>query len=152
MYAKQKPIARHVRSYDRRKDFENPDHVKPLLLQRKKARDQKLFMRFLTLSDKAEAYYRQMAQRRLNPIHHVRQIVALSEIYGDEPVARAIDDALYFNAFSSEYIVNLVQQRKRIRSQAGALHLTRRQDLLQLSVQQPDLSIYDQAIKDEDEK
>ena len=152
IYAKEKLIARHVRSYDRRKDFENPDHVKPLLIQRKKAKDQKLFMRFLTLSDKAEAYYRQMQQRRLNPAHHVRQIVALSEIYGDETVARAIDDALYFNAFSSEYIVNLVQQRKRIRSQPGALQLTRRQDLLELSVPQPDLSVYDQAIEDEDEK
>jgi len=152
IYAKEKLIARHVRSFDRRKDFEHPDHVKPLLVQRKRARDQKLFMRFLALSNNAEAYYRQMEQRRLNPAHHVRQIVALSEIYGDEPVARAIDDAFDFNAFSSEYIANLVQQRQRIRSQAGALHLTRRQDLLKVTVQQPDLSVYDHAIENKDDK
>jgi hypothetical protein len=40
----------------------------------------------------------------------VRKIVALSEIYGTEPVARAIEDAFIFEAFSSEYIANLLQQ------------------------------------------
>jgi hypothetical protein len=38
-------IARHVRSYDRNKDFEDPDHPKELLKQRKKAGDQKIFAR-----------------------------------------------------------------------------------------------------------
>ena len=63
IYDQDKLIARHVRCYDRRRDFELPDHVKPLLAQRRKARDQKIFIRFLNLSDKAEAYYRQLEQR-----------------------------------------------------------------------------------------
>ena len=50
-----KLIARHVRNYDRRQDIELPDHPKALLAQRRKARDQKIFMRFISLSDKAEA-------------------------------------------------------------------------------------------------
>jgi len=53
MYKDDKLIARHVRSYDRHQDFENPDHPKELLRQRKKARDQKIYMRFLTLSPNA---------------------------------------------------------------------------------------------------
>ena len=135
-------VARHVRSYDRRCDFENPDHVATLLAQRRKAADQNLLVRFLSLSDKADAYYRQLAERRLNPQHHIRQIVALSEIYSAEQVRRAIDDAFVFNAFSCEYIANLLEQRSRPTAEPGALHLTRRSDLLDLTANQPDLSVY----------
>ena len=73
----------------------------------------------------------------MNPQQHVRKIVALSEIYGEAPLARAIEDA-----FSCEYIANLLEQRSRFQPEPAALHLTRRQDLLDISLEQPDLSIY----------
>jgi transposase len=136
-------IAQHSRSYDRNQDFENPDHPRALLQQRRKAREQRLLMRFLTLSPKAEAYYQELANRRMNPRHHIRQIVALSEIYGTENLARAIEDAFTYQAFSCEYIANILEQRQRIVPEPGALHLTRRQDLLDLDIPEPNLSIYD---------
>jgi len=148
VYYQDNLIARHVRSYDRHQDFEDPDHPKELLAQRKKARDQKIFMRFLTLSPKAEQYYRHLEQRRVNPQHHVRKIVALSEIYDPEAVARAIEDALSFQAFSCEYIANLLEQRLRYLPEPAALHLTRREDLLDIKLQQPDLSIYERNSHD----
>ena len=141
-YHGNKLAARHVRSYDRRQDFEHPDHPKELLAQRRKARDQKIFMRFLSLSDRAQEYYRQMEQRRMNPFHHIRQIVALSEIYPQEQVTRAIEDAFSFSAFSCDYIANLLEQRSRQVKEPGALHLTRSSDLLELTIKKPDLSIY----------
>jgi transposase len=85
IYCEDKLIARHIRSYDWHQDFEDPDHPKALLAQRKKARDQKIFMRFLALSPKADLYYRKLEDRRMNPQEHVRKIVALSEIYGLSP-------------------------------------------------------------------
>jgi hypothetical protein len=135
-------IARHTRRYDRFQDVEDPDHPKPLLEQRKKARDHQLFRRFLALSPRAEAYYLQLEARRLNPHHHVRKIVALSDIYTPEAVARALDDALIYEAFSAEYIANLLEQRARFTPEASALHLTRRADLLEISLAPPDLSLY----------
>jgi transposase len=143
VYCQNKLIARHVRSYDRHQDFEDPDHPKALLAQRKKARDQNIFMRFLTLTSKAELYYKKLEQRRMNPHHHVRKIVALSEIYNADAVGRAIEDAFHFEAFSCEYIANLLEQRSRFLPEPGALHLTRREDLLELKIQQPDLTIYE---------
>lgn len=143
-------VARHPRSYDRGGDFEDPDHPKALLAQRKKARDQKIFMRFLALSPKADLYYRKLADRRMNPGHHVRKIVALSEIYGIGPVTRAIEDAFFFEAFSSEYIANLLEQRRRLPKEPGALHLTRKEDLLDIRLQNPDLSVYENQGKDDD--
>ena len=142
LYCDNKLIARHVRSYDRHQDIEDPDHPKQLLLWRKKAREQKIVMRFLTLSPKSGLYYQKLEQRRMNPFHHVQKIVALSEIYDPEAVARALEDAFTFQAFSCEYIANLLEQRNRRLPQPGALHLTRREDLLDLTVESPDLSIY----------
>jgi transposase len=94
LYHQDKLIARHARCYDRRRDFEHPDHPKALLAQRRRARDQKLMQRLLSLTPKAERFYQGLAERRLNILHHVRQIVALTEIYGADKTARAIEDAL----------------------------------------------------------
>ena len=143
IYHNGKLIAQHPRSYDRHQDFEDPDHPRALLAQRRAAKEQRLLMRFLTLSPRAEAYYQQLSQRRMNPRHHIRQIVALSEIYGPEKVARAIEDAFTFQAFSCEYIANILEQRQCILPEPGALHLTRRQDLLDLDMPEPNLSIYE---------
>jgi transposase len=152
MYHHDKLIARHVRCYDRHKDFENPDHPKALLAQRENAREQKLLGRFLALSPKAEDYYQALAERRLNPRHHVQKIVALSEIYGTEAVARAMEDAFAFQAFSCEYIANLLESRKRLRPEPTALQLTRRQDLLELDMPEPDLTVYEPASTQEEQK
>ncbi len=150
IYHDNKLVARHVRSYDRLQDFEHPDHPKALLAQRKKAKDQKIYMRFLSLSEKSQEYYRQLEVRRMNPFHHIRQIVALSEIYSKEQVAIAIEDAFSFAAFSCDYIANLLEQRSRPGNEPSVLHLTRSSDLLDLTIDHPDLSIYD-TIGDDDE-
>jgi transposase len=142
LYYQNNLVARHTRSYDRHRDFEDPDHPKPLLEQRKKARDHQVFKRFLALSSQAERYYQELEQRRLNPPHHVRKIVALSDVYGQEAVARALNDAIEYQAFASDYIANLLEQRARFTPEASPLHLTRREDLLDIHLQPPDLSLY----------
>jgi transposase len=73
VYHQDKLISRHVRCYDRHQDFENPDHPRELLQQRRKAQDQKVVMRLLALSPKAETFYRELQQRRLNVIQHARK-------------------------------------------------------------------------------
>jgi len=141
-YYDNKLIAKHTRSYDRKKDFEDPDHPKILLAQRKKAKEQKIFIRFMDLSEKAKEYYYQLEKRRMNPLHHIQKIVALSEIYPHDQVCAAIEDAFKLNAYSCEYIANILEQRSRIIKEPAALHLTRKTDLLDIRIQPPDLSVY----------
>jgi transposase len=143
LFHHEKLIATHVRSYDRRQKIRNPDHVKELESQRKRSRDQTLRLTFLSLSPQAEAYARKLEEKRLNSPHHIRQIVALSEIYGAEKVERALQDALSFEAFGCEYIANILEQRARPTTPPGALHLTRRQDLLDLDLPPADLTPYE---------
>lgn len=142
-------IARHARSYGRRQDIEDPDHPQELLAQRRNAREQRLLMQFLALARCAQSYYEGLQQRRLNARHHVRKILALSEIYGREATARALEDGLTFHAFSCEYIANLLESRARLLPAASPLSLTRRQDLLELDLPEPNLALYGVDTHDE---
>jgi transposase len=142
LYHQDKLVAEHPRSYQRHQDFEKPEHVQELLAQRRQARAQQWMSRFLALSPRAADYYRGLEENRGNPRHHVQKIVALSEVYGADKVQRALEDAWAYHAFSCEYIANLLEQRERPTAQPGALHLTRQQDLLELDLPAPDLSLY----------
>jgi DUF971 family protein len=144
-------VAEHPRCFDRHRDIEHPDHVRPLLAQRQKAREQRLLHGFLALCPAATAYFEQLQQRRLNTRHHVQKIMALVESYGSEAVARAVSDAHHFRAYSCEYIANILEQRQRQLPEPGALHLTRASDLLELELPEPDISIYDKTNPDDDD-
>jgi hypothetical protein len=112
------------------------------LAQRLKARQQTFLLAFLNLSPQAQTYARKLEEKRLNAPHHIQKIIALSEIYGPGEVARALDDALTYEAFGCEYIANLLEQRLHPPVTPGALHLTHRQDLLDLDLPPADLNPY----------
>jgi transposase len=143
IYEADQLLARHPRSMDRHQDIEDPEHAHQLLAQRKSAREQRLLVQFLALSPRAQAYREGLEAKRVNARVHLRKILALAEIHGKESVARALDDGLELQAFSAEYIANILAARRRICQEPAALQLTRRADLLELELPEPDLSIYD---------
>ncbi len=142
LFTGERLVAEHLRSYEKRQDVEQPDHVQTLVHERSEARHQRLLLAFLGLSAHAPAYHEQLGERRLNLRHHVQKIVALAEIYGAAAIGRALDDAHALGAYSCEYIANLLEQRRRLAPESGALHLTRASDLLELELPPPDLSPY----------
>jgi transposase len=135
-------IARHVRSFERHRDIEDPDHAKALVAQRRHAHDAKVLHRFLGLSPQAANYHRGLLERRGNAMTHVRKIVALADLHGEDAVIRALTDALAFEAFSSEYIAHLIEARGRQLPEPSPLVLMRRQDVLDLELPPADLSAY----------
>lgn len=150
IYDREQLIAHHARSMDRHKDIEDPDHERQLLAQRKNAREQRLMVNFLALSPRAQAYLQGLQAKQVNVRVHLRKILALTELHGKESVARALDDGLELRAFSAEYIANILAARQRIGPEPAALQLTRRADLLELEIPEPDLSIYDRNAGDID--
>lgn len=146
IYYAEQLIARHARCYDRHHDIEDPDHPKVLIAQRKNANEQRLLLRFLAFTPKAHDYYAGLLARRLQWRNHVAKINALADIYGDALVARAIEDGLAFNAFSCEYITNLLEARARALPEASPLQLTRRSDLLEIELAAPDLLRYQKGV------
>jgi hypothetical protein len=98
--------------------------------------------RFLGLSPIAARYHAGLLERRGNALAHVRKIVALAQIHGDDTVVRAMRDALEFAAFSSEYIAHLINARARVLPEPSPLVLMRGQDVLDLELPPADLSAY----------
>ena len=143
VYHHEQLVARHARSMQRHQDIEDPEHVRALQAQRASAREQRLMVQWLALSPRAAAYGQGLEAKRANARGHIRKILALAEIHGREAVARAIDDGLELQAFSAEYIANIVAARSRQVREPAALQLTRRADLLELDMPEPDLSVYD---------
>ena len=143
IYAHDQLVARHDRSMQRHLDIEHPDHAQQLVMQRHSAREQRLLVAFLALSPRAQAYREGLEARRVNARVHLRQILALAELHGNEAVARALDDGLELQAFSAEYIAHMLAARRRIGAEPAALQLTRGADLLEIELPPPDLSIYD---------
>jgi transposase len=150
IYDRDQLVARHPRSMDRHQHIEDPDHEKQLLAQRTSAREQRLVVNFLALSPRAQAYREGLEAKRVNARVHLRKILALAELHGKEAVARALDDGQELQAFSAEYIANILSARRRIGPEPAALQLTRRADLLELELPEPDLSIYDRTQGDDD--
>ena len=86
----------------------------------------------------------------VDPAHNRDGLLQLAQIspaplifHGDAAVARAIADGLEFQAFSAEYVANMLEMRLRVLPEPAALQLTRHSDLLELELPAPDLSRYD---------
>jgi len=135
-------IASHVRSYGRCKDVAHPDHERELLCKRKHARERKLAGELLRLCPGTECYCIKMRESRSAWRDHIRRIVALVGIYGRCAVANAIDDAHRFEAYSSDYIQNILESRACAGPEPDPLHLTRKTDLLQLPSPDTNLELY----------
>ena len=142
-------IASHTRSHERRADVLNEEHQRALLAHKKNAREQQALARLLRLTPKAEAYVQGVRERRMNPRRELLRTAALAETHGEEALRRAIEDAAELEAFSCEYVLNLLEQRVRPLAEKGVLHLTRNEDLLDLELPEPDLSIYEKPSEHE---
>ena len=142
IYHHDKLIATHLRSYDRRQDIRDPDHLQQLLAHRHRGREQTFLQAFLSLGTQADLYARKLQEKRMNAPHHIQKIVALSQLYGPDKVALALNDALTFEAYGCEYIANILEQRERQTPVPSPLHLTHRQDLLDLDMPPVNLNLY----------
>jgi transposase len=142
LYADTTLVAEHLRSYARRAELENPDHVRELEERKRAGARQRLLQRFLDLTPAAGPYHRALAERRLNAGHHLARILELLPTYGETAVGAAIENAHQLGAYSSDYIINLLEQHTRRLPQAGPLHLTRAPEALDLELCAPDLTPY----------
>jgi transposase len=137
-------VADHVRSFARHADLVDPEHAGSLKRLTRDARDNRQLSAFLALGSAAEAYLRHLQEKRIDYLGHVRRINAQADSFGRDAVARALADALDQQAYASDYIHNLLHMRQRLDRQAPSpLHIVRHADLLELTLDQPNLDAYD---------
>lgn len=146
---KKQLIATHARHYGHHQDIEDPQHTQALKDQRHQAREQNLIHDFHALGAEAIAYHEKLKEHRLNWRNHLRRLLALTTLYPKEHILRALRDGLTLEAFSADYIAQILEARTQFQNQLtpSPLHLTRNEDQLDLATPEPDLDIYSQPKK-----
>ena len=142
-YSDKKLVAEHVRSYGRNQPVKNPEHEKPLLEHRRRARNQSLVRDFLALAPIADTFYQHLAHRHpVNTNMHLRKIMLLTELYSIEAVTGALATACELAAFHSDYIASLLEQRQRFQPPAGKISIHHHPELLDMRLGQPNMDAY----------
>lgn len=134
----------HLRRFTRGQSYADPAHQEAVGHLNRRAHQNRQLAAFLRLGSVATEYLAGLKDKRPDYLNHVRQINAQREIFGHDAVARALADAHEHRAYAADYILHLLHARSRGTDPAtGPLHVTRRADLLDLSLPEPDLSRYD---------
>ena len=136
------PLADHVRCFGRHQEVTDPEHGRALVLKMRHSNDRKRLTRFLALGSEAKSYLEALREKRPSWRSHVDRINALAETHGRDEVARCLADATECEAYSADYVHNILEARSRTQPEAGPLHVTRRADLLELELPEPDLDLY----------
>jgi hypothetical protein len=110
-------IARHVRSWDRRRHVEDPAHAQKLLDRRKAARGIKRKDRLAELTPAARLYLQEIARRRIHLSHEVDKLLRLIDWYGEADVAAALAQAVARRTFGARYVRALCDQARFARGQ-----------------------------------
>ncbi len=142
VWAKKRLIAEHPRCFARCQDINDPQHDRALIQNRKRAAEQKMIAWLLRVTHKAEAFHQKMTSRTLRPILELRKLYALGELYSQDEVAQAIEDALSFDACNAAYVRNILEQKKL--NQVGSLHVPHKSDALNITLNTPNINIYEE--------
>ena len=138
----EKPVCSHLRRFGRHLDILDPAHDLELRSKSKGTREQRAVAGILRLGDGSCEYLTKLRDKRPDWLLHIERILALEQIYGHDEAARAVRDALENEAFHSEYIGFLLDLRAKPKTEAMPLQLLRGDDILKLSIPEPDLSQY----------
>lgn len=147
-------LAGHSRSYERGVVIENPKHYEGLVAVKKEAQAAKAKDAFLTLAPEAGVYLKGLMQTDLNAPHHIARIMEYVRLYGKSEVLQAIIHALRFRAFGADYVKNIILQQRASRGakEIDPITLTKKPEWANLSVEEPDLSLYDELFDNDKEE
>jgi hypothetical protein len=139
---KNKIIAKHPRTWQRKAVIENPNHVKDLLQTRKKARLTKQQQLLLSMGEQIKDFLDGLARAGKSLSHATSRLLDLRDQYGTEAVITAIETAMKYNAYGVDYVENILHQNMRPITRYPKVVL-QNSSLNQLQLQEPDLLIYD---------
>jgi transposase len=146
-----KEIAVHARSYDRAQLVDDPKHYEGILATKRKHFHNILHKRFLELGETAKTFLDGLIHAELHPARHIQQILNLVSAYGKDEVIAAMQHAISCNAFGGVYVQNILLQRRAAQGlpEVQSLDFPQRPEWNEITTEEPDLSIYDQALEGE---
>jgi transposase len=105
-------VARHARTWDRRRHVEDPRHVAKLLERRKGALGPRRKDRIAALSDACRVYLQEVARRRIDLENEVKKLMRLVAQYGEADFVEGVSRALATRTFGARYVRTLIDQAR----------------------------------------
>lgn len=145
LYDGPKQIAVHPRCYEKYRVIENPAHYAGLIAERKKAAQAKLTQTLLDLAPECQDYLKGLVASELHLLNHLQKIHDLLRRYGPSDVISALRHALKFHAFGAHYLHNIILQQRAAKNlpPPQSVHLSKKPQWNQITVEPTDLSLYD---------
>jgi len=110
IYYKDKKIATHRRSWQRKKRIENPAHVQQAQkVKRQVWQDRQTYL-FTSLGQEAVDYLQGLADSGKPIRKSVSKLLKLKDEYGADSLILAINKAIFHKAFGVDYIENILHQ------------------------------------------
>jgi transposase len=146
IYYQNHPIATHRRCYDKYQLIDDPAHYQKLAAQKSRLQVQLTLDKFKKLSAECPAYLAGLAKQQKNLVFQIQKIFELVTLFGQTAVCGAIARALEHQAFHWEHLKNIVLERHGVDYQPP---VTRDAPILEIDVETPDLSTYDEVPENE---
>jgi hypothetical protein len=138
-------IARHGRSYERRRRIEDPAHLHALLSEKRRARGSVASQRLLAAAPESEALLEAAFARGESASAQTRQLLELLDRYGASELSAAIKEALERKTERASSVAYLLERRRRARRQKlPPVDLVRRPDLADFYVKPHAAETYDE--------
>jgi len=151
IYYKRKLIASHDRSWERKKDVENPRHTEGILRTRRKALLSKQEQVFLSMGEKAQKFLEGLARGGKSLERSIERLLDLKREYGRQALLKALDTACRYGAFGMDYVENILhQQTKPTRNHPRVV--LKDEELNKLCLDDVNLTEYDSMILKERKK
>jgi len=142
VYLKDKAIATHVRSYQRKERIELPAHREAAQKHQRRFWQSQYVQAFITLGDEAKVYLERLAETHQPIRNSLKKILSLKEEYGAYALIEAIKKATSHSAYGAHYIENILYQEMTPNTHHPPVRL-KNKTLNHICLEQPTLAEYD---------
>jgi transposase len=146
IYHKQKVIATHHRSWEKRQRIELPAHVEQVRKMKKRLWQDRQVAAFLSLGQDAQDYLDALVKAGQPVKKNVAKLLCLRDEYDSPSLILAIQKALKYHAAGADYIENILYQEMTPKHSYPPVRL-KNQDLNRIRLTEPLLTEYDAYIK-----
>jgi hypothetical protein len=145
IYHKQRVVAVHDRSWERKKRIELPQHQEMVKKLQKKLWQDRHIAAFASLGEIARVYLDALSRANQPIKKNVERLLRLKDQYGTPSLLAVIEKALHYKAYGADYVENILYQEMTPKNNHQPVKL--KQDALNnIRLDEPNLADYDSLV------
>ena len=145
VYFRDKPIATHERSWERRKRIELSSHREAARKEQRKIWRSQELGAFISLGEAAKTYIEHLTATNQPIKKDLKKLLALKDEYGPYALIEAIKKANVHNAYGAHYIENILYQEMTPKRHHPPVKV-KQENLNRIRLEEPSLAHYDALV------